>query len=153
MCSFNSSGLMSTYHQCVLVPCYLDESKWNDTESKQYLLSRKTRGEIKIWCALMIKYNVLECMKRYGKDIVTYNFQIIARSSKHTNSWDIQLYQEILLYSNKMWIEFKGFLKDIYYTSHQFCPSEQRSPLSIWRKFLAPSFGSARRSRSPIFQN
>ena len=34
-------------------------------------------------------------MKRYGKDIVTYNFQIIARSSKHTNSWDIQLYQEI----------------------------------------------------------
>ena len=97
MCSFNSSGLMSTYHQCVLVPCYLDESKWNDTESKQYLLSRKTRGEIKIWCALMIKYNVLECMKRYGKDIVTYNFQIIALSSKHTNSLDIQLYQEILL--------------------------------------------------------
>ena len=96
MCSFNSSGLMSTYHQCVLVPCYLDESKWNDTESKQYLLSRKTRGEIKIWCALMIKYNVLECMKRYGKDIVTYNFQIIALSSKHTNSWDIQLYQEIV---------------------------------------------------------
>ena len=96
MCSFNSSGLMSTYHQCVLVPCHLDESKWNDTESKQYLLSRKTRGEIKIWCALMIKYNVLECMKRYGKDIVTYNFQIIARSSKHTNSWDVQLYQELV---------------------------------------------------------
>ena len=100
MCSFNSSGLMSTYHQCVLVPCHLDESKWNDTESKQYLLSRKTRGEIKIWCALMIKYNVLECMKRYGKDIVTYNFQIIALSSKHTNSWDIQLYQEISFSNN-----------------------------------------------------
>ena len=48
----------------------------------------------------MIKYNVLECMKRYGKDIVTYNFQIIALSSKHTNSWDIQLYQEILFSNN-----------------------------------------------------
>ena len=122
MCSFNSSGLMSTYHQCVLVPCYLDESKWNDTESKQYLLSRKTRGEIKIWCALMIKYNVLECMKRYGKDIVTYNFQIIALSSKHTNSWDIQLYQEILFSNNSKYytristILCKAFLQaEIYF--------------------------------------
>ena len=42
-------------------------------------------------------------MKRYGKDIVTYNFQIIARSSKHTNSWDIQLYQEILLNVELAW--------------------------------------------------
>ena len=42
-------------------------------------------------------------MKRYEKDIVTYNFQIIALSSKHTNSWDIQLYQEISLYGEVLY--------------------------------------------------